>query len=248
MMVAMLTVIGQLSTSEGLVQQRDGAGDPIPWTMRANSYLRDQKAGLPILMDHDPGWPVGGVGYLQRSAASGLLMVGRLADDSMADLLNDGDWYLSGGTNSHATGVMEYGLATLREASLVRATGSIGTRPVCWSKTDIAKNSGAQPPMPLFWRSCWDAAHVAMSSYRYKRAGRLPIVDIDELSLYDEAMTDPAAARRRAILMRAAALPPSRPKIRASAPRPAVSTQEPPLVVGRLYRHTYPGGSDLSSA
>lgn len=195
-----ITVIGQLTTNHGLVQQRDRAGDMDAWTMPAPSYLREQPAVVPVLMDHDWGWPVGAVGHLERSRADGLLMVARVANDDLGDLLADGPWFLSGGVRCAPTGVMQYGLAKLREVSIVRRTANVNTRPIRWSRSDIARDSGSEPhDMPLRWHDTWRRAHERMVGERYReKPAHLTIHDLDQLSIVDEVMTDPAAARRRA--------------------------------------------------
>ena len=48
----MLSLIGQLATSAGHVQQRNGAGQAIPFDLPALGYLRDQAARLPLLGEH----------------------------------------------------------------------------------------------------------------------------------------------------------------------------------------------------
>lgn len=195
-----ITVIGQLATTAGLVQQRDLAGDADPWTMPAPSYLRQQPAVVPVLMDHDWGWPVGTVGHLERAEATGLLMVARLGNDDLGDLFADGDWFLSGGVRCAPTGVMEYGQVRFREISLVRRTANLGTKPIRWSRSDIATDSGSEPhDMPLRWHDTWRRAHDRMVTERYReKPAHLTIHDLDQLSVVDEVLTDPAAARRRA--------------------------------------------------
>jgi hypothetical protein len=94
--------------------------------------------------------------------------VGRLRDD-MADMLDDGEWFLSGGVRCYATGPMHFGLARLREVSLCRRSANLNTALVRWTPT------AGQPQMPLPWRACWDRAHEAMSScsYAYQRSSTL---------------------------------------------------------------------------
>jgi hypothetical protein len=224
----MLTVIGEVVRSAGLVQEVDHWGNPLPWTMPANAFLRDQKARLPIVFNHDRSWPIGEVGYLERDRA-GLRMVGRLYRDDLDDLLDDGDWYFSDSVRCRPTGPLERGHGVLEEISLVRRTANLGTRPIAWARGDIAKGSSGQPPMPLPWRSCWDRAAECMSTYAYQRADRLPIVDLDQLDVVDELLTSNGASVRR---MRSG--PPAPP----TAPPP--SHQPAPVDESRVYRHTYP--------
>ena len=202
-----LHLIGQLATHRGLVQQRDAVGTLDSWTMPANAYVRQQRR-VPLLVEHD--WQVGEVQYLQRSRASGLLMVAT-ADDNIADLLRDHEWHLSAGVRCHETGFSahgsEFGLATLREMSLVGRPANVGTGKVHWSTA-----AGAPHGLPLNWRSCWEEAHEAMPGYKYRRHDGLRIHDVDELDLYDEVMTDPESARAKIRATLPAVMPKPQPK------------------------------------
>jgi hypothetical protein len=188
----MLTVIGQVATRLGLVRQVDLAGDVDLWQLPAGSYLRDQPADLPLLMRHDRSWRLGTVGHLERSAADGLMMVGQITSgDDLADLLADGPWYLSAGVRTVPMGGTEHGLARMHEVSLTRSPANCGLKPVRWSRSDLALDSGSQPAgLPLNWHDTWGRAHEAMSARRYRNApDRLTVVDVDEL----------ATRRRRAL-------------------------------------------------
>lgn len=215
----MISFVGQLCTTAGLVQQRDLAGDPDPFTMTAVSYRREQPVPLPLVFDHDLSWPVGEVAYLERSRADGLLVVGRIARDDLADLL-DGEWYLSAGVRCVPSGPLEFGHVRMHEVSLVRKPANVNTHPLHWAPSDIARDAGSQPHgLPLNWRSTWGRAHEAMAARIYRRApDRLAIVDLDQLDAVDEIMTDPAAARRRVEAATAARPTPSAPD-RSAEPR-----------------------------
>jgi hypothetical protein len=230
-----LTLIGQVATHRGHACQYDRAGDPDPFVMRADQYLRDQPL-LPLLMTHDPTWPVGAVGYLQRSRSDGLLAVASVRDD-MTDLLDRHDWYLSAGASCHAIGHDEYGseelgLVKMREISLVPRTANLSTRKVRWSHTDVRTTGGGHPrDLPLSWHDALDGAHEAMSSYKHSLARSLRINDLDELDLRDEVFTDPASAKA----MLRADLDAAKAKQRAARPRPGLDDGQ------RVYRHSYPG-------
>lgn len=217
----MLTVIGQIVTAAGHVQQYDAAGDAIPYSMPANGYLRHQPKVIPLLFNHDHSWPLGLLCHLERSEAGGLMAVGRLMRDDLADLLEDGDWYFSDGTRCRPVGVMEFGHVQLTDVSLVRSTGNLCTPPIRWSRCDIAKDSGQPLDLPLHWRACWNRAHARMVSARYKRAAdTLTIHDLDRLGVVDELLTDPAYAR--SLLARAK----TKPK---AAPTPAPKAAPTPV-------------------
>jgi hypothetical protein len=169
-----ISLIGQVTTSAGLVRGVD------PYDMPAASYRPRQRAALPLRIDHDKTWQVGTVGHLERSRASGLMLVGRIDDDSMADMLEDGPWYLSDSTACLRTGLMEYGGGSLVEVSLVRQSANLNTRPLCWTVGDIAFNSCGRPPMPLLWHDTWKRAEASMGRQRYRQApDHLTILDID---------------------------------------------------------------------
>ena len=191
-----IKLIGQVVGHAGLVQNVEADGTPTPYTMRPDRYLREQPATIPLHFDHDRTWTIGTVGHLQRSRSQGLLMVGTLPDDDLADLLADGPWYLSDSTTARPLDEhrLEWSGRQIKEISLVRRSANLNTRPIAWSRHD------GQPPMNLYWRSCWDDACKAMTSSRYRRApDHLTIVDLDGLEPIDEMWTDPAAARRAAI-------------------------------------------------
>lgn len=215
----MLTLIGQVVTPDGLVLKHDRAGEAVPYQLRANSYFRDQP-WLPLHFDHDRTWQIGQCEYLERSRSTGLMMVGRIPDDSMGDFLAEhGPWYLSDSVDCRPIGTTVAVQGRLRELSLVRSSANLNTRPVAWSRIDIAMDGGAQPPMPLPWRSCWDRAHQRMSTYAWRKADRLTVHDVDRLDVVDEVLTDPVAARRRAAVVDAhaatapaAAKPPPKPQ------------------------------------
>jgi hypothetical protein len=105
----------------------------------------------------------------------------------------------------------------------VRATANQSTRPLRWSPGDIADGSAGKPiGMPLSWYDTWSRAEARMDSDRFafNRPERLPIHDLDPLSVIEEVLTDPAAARRRAAL------------------RPAPAPAPPEQLPGRRYvRH-----------
>lgn len=216
-----ISVIGQVCSSAGLVQEVDRAGDPIPWVMPANSYLRSQPARIPLYFDHDHSWEIGSVGHLERSRR-GLMAVGRITAD-VGDLLSDGDWWLSDQVWCRAVGPLEKGHATMTELSLVRRTANLATRPVCWSRGDIATGSAGEPQMPLFWRDTWHRAAERMSAQRYRVAPKhLEIHDLDPLGIVDELLTDPVAARK---LARSAPVP----KVKATTrPQPKPAPFVPP--------------------
>ena len=192
----MLTIIGQVVAHAGHVHQRDPDGTMVPYTMPPDRYFREQPAPIPLHFDHDRTWTIGSVGHLERSRSQGLLIVGTLPNDDLADLLADGPWYLSDSTlgkpiDSHR---LDWVGRSIKEISLVRRTANLGTRPLVWSPHD------GQPSMPLYWRSCWAATLAAMSTARYRKApDHLTIVDLDPLDSIDEMRTDPAGARRAAI-------------------------------------------------
>jgi len=197
MMVGMgsLTLIGQVCSAEGLADQVDRAGGHYPSTLPAVSYLR-QQAPVPVLVNHDPGFEVGRVTYLERSKSSGLLAVAQVRSD-MVDMLRGHRWFLSDGVLCRRLGPFERGFARLAEVSLVGRTASIGTRRAYWSLSD-----GQPDGMPVLWRSAWDRALEATTTYAGRRAlerGELRIHDVDPLDDWSEVMTDPVGARRRAV-------------------------------------------------
>ena len=77
-------------TARGLVQ---GAGSD-PYTVRANSFLREQPAVIPVHFDHDRSWTLGSVCALVRST-SGLTAVARVERDDLSEMLEDGPWFWS---------------------------------------------------------------------------------------------------------------------------------------------------------
>jgi hypothetical protein len=192
MMVSVdVTVLGQLATtrSGGLLQQRDLSGEVVEVDWRPPlGYVRSQPTRIPVFVDHDPGWEVGEVGYLERSKANGLLALARV-DDDIVELLNDGTcWYLSGHVVALSLAPGHYERALLREVSLVRHTAIRGTRPIAWSP-----HSGAPCSMPFAWDETWSAGVEALAERKDRSDQRLVIHDIDGLDLVDEMLTDPAS-------------------------------------------------------
>jgi hypothetical protein len=227
-----LSIIGQVATPKGLIQQYDLAGNADAWTLPAVAYERAQRR-VPILMDHDESWSVGEVAYYERSKIDGLMMVGTIRDD-MDDLLDDGDWHLSPAVASRRCGPCEYGQGKISELSLCRRTASLGTRPVCYARHDSFGGGGAPRGLPTSWHETWERAHEAISRDRYahRRDDALRIVDVDELSIFDEWRTDRDAARSRLqseLDKRRAA----KRKLRADCP---VESQ-------RVFRHAFPGAA-----
>jgi hypothetical protein len=211
------SLIGQVCTSRGLIQQYDLAGDADAWSLPAVAYERAQRR-VPILVQHDETWPVGEVAYYERSKADGLMMVGTIRDD-LTDLLDDDDWHLSPEIESRRCGPFEYGHGKINEISLVRRTASIGTRPVRYARHDTVGGGGAPRGLPLRWYDIWDRAHEQMHSDRYthRRDDSLRIHDIDPLDLVDEVLCDPEVAARvkaeaETIKQRAAVTTPPPPK------------------------------------
>jgi hypothetical protein len=229
----MLTVCGQVCTFAGLVQKVDLAGVPHPSTTPSSTYLRHQPAVIPVHFDHDESWKLGEVVHLERSRR-GLMMVARL-DADVADLLNDGDWFISDGITSYSTGITTRGGVLIRELSLVRATANINTAPLCWSPGDIACGTAGAPfGLPLYWRDTWKRAGERASGMRYRPAlDSLSIVDLDDLDAADEVLTDPAAARRQLAVLRAEldALPRPTPIRTRASSNPSED---------RVYAHHYP--------
>ena len=160
------------------------------------------------------------------------MLVAQIGRDDLGDLLGDGGLVAQrrGAVSISAQAPLSKGHGILSEVSLVRRTANIATRPIMWSRHDIAKDGGGQPRgIPLHWRDTWDRAAERMGAYAYKRRTSLDIVDIDELPVVDELLTDPEETRR---LVRAAPRPP--------APKPIPeSTSEPAL--GPVLRHSYAG-------
>jgi hypothetical protein len=193
MMGAMtLTIVGQLATVRGDVQKWDRAGQPHPFTMQSTSYLRRQASDIPVYFNHDTTWRLGTVTYLERSRSTGLLAVARL-DADVGDLLADHQWHLSDGVIGLPAGPLRFGQIKIREVSLVGQTATLATKPLCWSRSD-----GAPGHLPLLWHGTWKRAQEAMvgSAYR-RRADHTVIFDVDPLSVADEVLTDPVAARQR---------------------------------------------------
>jgi hypothetical protein len=220
-MPTMITIIGQAATHAGLVQQRDLAGDPNPFTLRPAGYLREQPVPIPVHFDHDDTWLLGSVDYLERSNDDGLLVVGRIANDDLADVLDDGPWYLSARTRCVPLGTMEYGLARIREVSLVRHPANLRIKPVRWARHDIGTSAGSEPhDMPLRWYDTWHRAHERLSGQRYRKMPEhLVIADIDPLDAFDEVLTDPAGAARHRAAATTAARPKPTPPVRPDSPR-----------------------------
>jgi hypothetical protein len=71
----MLSIIGQVCRTEGLVKNVDLAGESHWYKMRSNSYRRDQPAEVPLHFNHERSWTLGEVGYFERSKADGLMAV-----------------------------------------------------------------------------------------------------------------------------------------------------------------------------
>jgi hypothetical protein len=232
-----LSLIGQLATSEGDVCHYDRAGDADYAKLPAGTFLRHQPPDIPVLMSHDPTWPVGAVDWLDRSTRGyGLLAIGRVRDD-MADLLEDGPWFLSAGVRGRAFTPhvwTEYERATLREVSLTRDPALMGARPITWCRSDLANCGGSGHPWGInpYWRDAWTRAgeHVIDSRYR-PNPTNLVIHDVDQLDFAQEWATDPASARAEIAGIIS--------KARSAAASPAHSTTE------RIYRHAL-GGSVLS--
>jgi hypothetical protein len=149
----------------------------------------------------------------------------------VADVLSDGDWFLSDSVNCRPIGRDEMGRGRIRELSLVRETANMSTRPVRFSRGDVASGDCGRPSgLPLNWHSTWDRAaeHMASYGYRFNRADRLTIHDLDQLDTVDELLTDPAyAARMRA---EAAAV---RPK---PTPKATFSTRSTPKATASTMR------------
>jgi hypothetical protein len=220
-----ITIIGQVATPQGLIQQTDLAGNAYPWKLPAIGYHRAQRR-VPILDAHRDrgGERVGEVGYYERSKVDGLLMVGTV-DDSMTKLLEDHDWHLSPGVESKRWGSLERGDAKIdEEIALVARASYINQQRVRFAR------SGRTPRLPLRWHDTWARANeaIARDRYRYRRDDALQIVDIDELDIFDLFQTDRVAAQRRV----QSELDTGRvAKLRAVGPEDGQ----------RVHRHAYPG-------
>jgi hypothetical protein len=229
-----ISVLGQVVTPVGLVLHYDGLGDPVRAVVcPATAYLRHQPADLPVYFSHDDTWRLGAVRYLERSDRFGLLAAAVL-DADVADLLADGDWYWSDRVTSRRfndTG-LDRTMATMHELSLVRATANCGTEPVVWGRGDIGLGTAVEPRMNQYWREAWQRAGkgVAAQHYSYRRADHLSITDLDPLDADDEVLTDPEAAKTRAVAALAVA---------------EAMSRTPPT--GRVYRHVYGGSMDWAS-
>jgi hypothetical protein len=151
---------------------------PSPGTLAAIGYLRAQPEFISVLVEHDPGFHVGEIGYLERSNSQGLLIVARIR--SGTDDLSDGPWFLSARVNHVTIVPMSFERAKLSEVSLVRHPADLGTKPFCWASDDPG-----QPSMLLFWRGAWDRGveQIARRKYAYRRSDHLTIVDMDALNL-----------------------------------------------------------------
>ena len=175
------TIIGQLTTSEGLAQHGNALGDidQVSW-VPARAYLDDQPADLPVHFAHDRTWRLGTIGHLERSDRWGLLAVAVL-DADVHDLLADGPWWFSGHTTAwRHSQKLERSEALIHEVSLVRATANCGTRPVVVVPGDISHWSAPQPrTMPLDWDATWERAAEVMPGRRFRRSAPLHIVDLD---------------------------------------------------------------------
>jgi hypothetical protein len=194
-------LIGQLATPQGYAVQYDRAGDAEHFAMPAVGFRRHQAPDIPLQLGHD-GDRIGGVRYAERSKADGLLVVATVDRDEWADHLDEfGTWGLSPRVRCAPTGApLEYGYGRLTEVSIVKRPATRGTRPILWSKVELGSGGGDPLGMPLRWRSTWARAHEAASAGKYRRAAdHLTIVDLDPLDDLDEARTDPAGARRRAM-------------------------------------------------
>ena len=189
------TVIGQICTSAGLVQEVDGAGTPFPYRTPANRYLRAQPIA-PVHLNHANDWKLGEVIHYDRSQRGGLLGVAYLPGD-VEDLLAAHPWSWSDGVSCRRSGPggMDKHHVLIRELSLVGHTANIGTRPVYFARGDIADGIGAPTGLPLSWRECWSRAAERASSARYRlRPDHLDIFDVDRLETLDELLTDPSYA------------------------------------------------------
>lgn len=218
----MLTLIGQVVTNQGLVHTVDAhGGNDERWSMPATAYRRRQPASLPVHFDHDRSWPVGQTTYLERSKADGLLAVAVLERDDLADLLSDGDWFISDSVRSRSVGLVERSGGILEELSLVRRTGNVNTLPLRWSRSD-----GAPLGLPLNWHGPWRQAHERMSGARYRRApDHLDIVDRDPLGLMDELLSGDVTYARQMLAQRPT--PPARASTRPPAPKPITPRPTP---------------------
>lgn len=257
----MISVLGQVVSPEGVKLYHDGWGDPeAVVVLTADSYLRSQPLDLPVYWRHDPDLgTLGRVQYLERSKRFGIVACALL--DISPAWMGDGDWYWSDGTTCREMSSIFKRAGALHELSLVQRTANCGTSPVVWAEGDLSRGECPVygPPMTLFMRDCWDRAQQAITDRRYRRTKTLDIFDVDALDPVTEALTagkslseaadilalspTPLTAdRRQGIMMRAAALP-----------KPTPTRTEAPLVVGKLYRHTYPAhwvgvASDITSA
>jgi hypothetical protein len=170
----MITLIGLVATVRGLAQQHDRAGNVEPFTLPSAGFRRHQPSVIPLLMQHDEGFRLGAVAHLERGdSIGGLLMVGSIADDDMADLLDGSDWFLSPRVRAHETGPLQLGAALLTEMSLTRTPAAINTKPLRWSR-------GSPPTgMPVAWYDVWDRGRERMAKARYRSERHLSIVELD---------------------------------------------------------------------
>jgi hypothetical protein len=177
----MLTVIGPVVTSEGLVHSADpitGEVDSVAYVPAA-AYVADQPAELPVHFEHATDWRLGTVGYLERSDRLGLMCVATLEVD-VRDILDDGPWFWSDSITCKRHGQqLERSAAKLSELSLVRRTGNCGTRPVVVVPGDIALGAARPRAMPLLWDDVWDRAAAHLETARYRRADHLTIHNVD---------------------------------------------------------------------
>jgi hypothetical protein len=231
----MATLIGQIATDRngGLIQHRNASGDVSEVHFLAPlGYLRHQPARIPLLVGHDEGWEVGEVGHLERSKAEGLLAVAHVRDDA-AELLSDGEWFLSAGVTTRSLTPRRWERGLLSEISLGRDPAACSIRPVCWSPHTGAPSSDS---MPLGWYRAWHEGVDRIARAKYRSAEGLEINDVDHLDLIDEGITDPAAAEQRLEELKRSA--PPRPQ-RTTAVRADRALQF--AEGGKVYRHATGG-------
>jgi hypothetical protein len=220
MMVSVI-LLGQLATNrnDGVLQRRNTLGQvvEVEW-LAPVGYLRRQPKSVPVLIDHDPGWRVGEVVYLQRSKLSGLLAFCSVNDD-MGEMLSGEPLFLSSGVTALSLKPGHHERALLSEVSIVPHTAACGTKPIEWSST-----TGAPRSMPLLWREAWRDGIEELYERKNRSDPRLMIRDVDQLDAVDEMLTDPASVwwKRH---------PAAQP---APAVRSAPASDEP---LDKVYRH-----------
>jgi hypothetical protein len=177
------TILGQVVTTAGMVHSANewGEVDDVVWCP-ASAYVKEQPPELPVYFDHrrsDLGdWgKLGQVGYLERSAAWGLMAVATLS----ADVELDGGWYWSDSITCRRQGQsLRRSEAVLSELSLVRRTGNCQTRAVVAVPGDLARGTATQPRhMPSAWDDTWKRAAAAMSADRFRSVRHTEIHDTD---------------------------------------------------------------------